>query len=129
MFSLWICALNNGFLIDCGSFCNFVPSLQVLVLVAIVLLADARPQGSKEATIVRYENENIGVDGYKFAYETSDGIQREEEGELKNAGTDDEAIAVRGSFTWKDEATGQVYTVTFVADENGYQPKTEIKRK
>lgn len=72
-------------------------------------------------------NENIGIDGYKFAYETSDGTKRDEEGQLKNAGSENEAIAVRGSFTWKDEVSGQVYTVTFVADENGYQAQVNPK--
>lgn len=88
------------------------------------MLVAARPQSSKDATIVKYENENIGVDGYKFAFETSDGTKREETGELKNLGGDEgEAVVMRGSFTWKDEETGQVYTITFIADENGYQPQ------
>lgn len=86
-------------------------------------MALARPQDSKTATILKYENENIGVDGYKFAYETSDGISREEEGQLQNAGSENEAIVVRGSYSYKDPS-GKEITVNFVADENGFRPQT-----
>lgn len=86
-------------------------------------MALARPQDHhKDAQILRYESDNIGVDGYKFNFETSDGMSRHEEGELKNVGTEQEALVVRGSFTWKD-AEGHEYTINFVADENGYQPE------
>jgi hypothetical protein len=42
--------------------------LQILVLVAVVAAASAAPQGGRDAQILRYENENIGVDGYKFRW-------------------------------------------------------------
>jgi Insect cuticle protein len=54
--------------------------------------------------------------------ETSDGVKREEEGVLKNVGTENEALSVRGSFQFVGD-DGQTYTVNFVADENGYQPE------
>ncbi len=39
-----------------------------IVLVAIVAVALAAPiDDSKDAVILKYENDNIGVDGYKFA--------------------------------------------------------------
>lgn len=97
------------------------------MLLAILGLALSKPQGSsKDATILRYENENIGVDGYKFAFETSDGITREEEGTLQNAGSENESLNAQGSFSYKDEASGKTVSVTFVADENGYRPKVTI---
>lgn len=55
-------------------------------------------------------------------FETSDGQSRQEQAELKNVGTDEEAISVKGSYSWVAE-DGQTYTVNFVADENGYQPE------
>lgn len=70
-----------------------------------------------------------GKIGYKlfnqkcfFSFETSDGHSRQEQAEIKNAGTDDEALSVRGSFSFVGD-DGQTYTVNFVADENGYQPE------
>lgn len=56
------------------------------------------------------------------SFETSDGISRQEEAELKNAGTENEAISVRGSYSWV-APDGQTYTINFIADENGYQPE------
>ncbi|KAJ6640664.1 Flexible cuticle protein 12 [Pseudolycoriella hygida] len=90
---------------------------------ALACCALAAPlDDAKNAQVLRYENDNIGVDGYKFAYETSDGVARQEQGELKNAGTDHAAIAVRGTISWV-AADGQQYTLNYIADENGYQPE------
>lgn len=39
-----------------------------IVFVAIVAVALAAPlDSSKDAVVLKYENDNIGVDGYKFA--------------------------------------------------------------
>lgn len=92
----------------------------IFALAASVCIA-APVDDSANAQILRYENDNIGIDGYKFAYETSDGVTREEEAELKNAGSENESLSVRGSFSFVG-ADGQTYSVTFIADENGYQP-------
>jgi hypothetical protein len=59
---------------------------------------------------------------FHYRYETSDGVKREEEAVLKNIGTENEAISVKGSFQFVGD-DGQTYTVNFVADENGYQPE------
>lgn len=40
------------------------------------------------------------MNNFRFAYETSDGISRQEQGELKNAGSEDEAMSVSGSVSW-----------------------------
>ncbi|KAG4077473.1 hypothetical protein HA402_002900 [Bradysia odoriphaga] len=94
-----------------------------IVFVAIVAAALAAPvDDSKDAVILKYENDNIGVDGYKFAYETSDGVSRSEEAELKNPGTEQEALSVRGTITWI-AADGVQYTLNYLADENGFQPE------
>lgn len=53
--------------------------------------------------------------------ETSNGIVSQEQGQLKNVGTENEAIEVRGQFSYTGD-DGVVYTVTYVANENGYQP-------
>ena len=54
--------------------------------------------------------------------ELSNGIKQEAEGLLKNAGSEDEALVIKGSFSYVAD-DGQTYTVTYVADENGYQPQ------
>lgn len=55
-----------------------------------------------------------------FRYETSDGSLREEAAELKNAGSENEALQVHGSYTYVG-TDGVTYKVTYVADENGYR--------
>ncbi|KAH0813485.1 hypothetical protein GEV33_009305 [Tenebrio molitor] len=59
---------------------------------------------------------------YNFAYETGDGIQAQEEGYLKNAGSQDEAQAAQGSFSYTSP-DGQQISVSYTADENGFQPQ------
>ncbi|CAO1320238.1 unnamed protein product [Diamesa hyperborea] len=94
-----------------------------IILAVCIAVAIAAPlDDSKDAQILKYENDNIGIGGYKFAYETSDGVSRQEEAELKNAGSENEAISVRGSYSWT-APDGQVYTVNYIADENGFQPE------
>lgn len=55
-------------------------------------------------------------------YETSNGISAEEQGHVINPGTENEAVAVSGSFKYIG-ADGVTYTVTYTADENGFQPQ------
>uniref|UniRef100_A0AAG5DE53 Uncharacterized protein n=1 Tax=Anopheles atroparvus TaxID=41427 RepID=A0AAG5DE53_ANOAO len=94
-----------------------------LIAVALLLGALAAPlDDSKNAQILRYNSENIGIDGYRFEFETSDGTSRTEEAELRNPGTDSEAIVVRGSYSYTGP-DGTVYVINFVADENGFQPE------
>lgn len=57
-----------------------------------------------------------------YSYETSDGVSRTEEAEVKNAGTENEILVVRGTIKWV-APDGQEYSITFIADENGFQPQ------
>lgn len=72
--------------------------------------------------ILSYENVNNGDGSYKYSYETENGIKVEEQGELKNKGTDNEIQSVRGSYSYT-APDGQLITVTYIADENGFQPQ------
>ncbi|XP_055373367.1 flexible cuticle protein 12-like [Condylostylus longicornis] len=94
----------------------------VIVLSALLAVALAAGGDPKDATVVRYDNDNIGVDGYKFGVETSDGKKHDESGQLKNVGSEQEGIAVQGSFSYVGD-DGQTYSVSYVADENGFQPQ------
>ncbi|KAH8314831.1 hypothetical protein KR074_000829, partial [Drosophila pseudoananassae] len=93
-----------------------------IVLFALFAVAIAAPTASSnEATVLRYESD-VGPENYLYALETSDGVSKQEEGHLENVGTKNEAIVVRGSYSFvaKD---GQTYTVNYIADENGFQPQ------
>lgn len=59
-----------------------------------------------------------------YSVETSDGKTHQEEGQLKDVGTENESLVVRGSFSYVGD-DGQTYTVNYLADENGFQPEGE----
>ncbi|KAH1013981.1 flexible cuticle protein 12 [Dendroctonus ponderosae] len=93
----------------------------IIFAIAAVALA-APPTPDSQAAVLRNEVDNIGVDGYNFSYETSNGIAAGEQGQVVNAGAENEALVVRGQFQYTG-ADGVLYSVSYVADENGFQPQ------
>lgn len=59
-----------------------------------------------------------------YRYELSDGSKHEEQGQLKNQGSENEALSVQGQYSWVGP-DGVTYTVTYIADENGFQPQIQ----
>ncbi|XP_031616480.1 flexible cuticle protein 12-like [Contarinia nasturtii] len=95
----------------------------IIVFTVLIAVAVAVPvEEDHAAVIVKSQNTNIGVDNWKWLSETSNGITQQESG---NIGSAQEGISVRGSFTYVDPNTKQQYTVTYIADKNGFQPKGE----
>ncbi|EDW68481.1 larval cuticle protein 65Ag1 [Drosophila virilis] len=92
----------------------------LIVFVALFALALAAPPQS-DVQIVRQDSD-VQPDSYKYGVETSDGTNKNEEGQLKNIGTEQEAISVKGSFSFVAD-DGQTYQVNYIADENGFQPQ------
>ncbi|CAO1320078.1 unnamed protein product [Diamesa hyperborea] len=90
----------------------------IIVFALCIVAALAAPA---DVSITKEAFETPSDAGYKFAFEQSDGQKREEVGEIKNAGSENEAISVKGSFSFVAD-DGQTYTVTYIADENGFQP-------
>ncbi|XP_075163468.1 larval cuticle protein 65Ab1-like [Haematobia irritans] len=91
----------------------------VIIFAALfaVVLAAPRP----DAEILKNDSE-VGPESFNFNVATSDGFSHKADGNLKDAGSDHEAIVVHGSYSWTDEKTGETFTVNYVADENGFQP-------
>ena len=88
--------------------------------------APNRPSGGAPAApsgppieIISFESENNGDGSYKFSYESANGIKAEEQGEVKNKGSDNEIQSVQGSYSYTSPE-GQLISVTYVADENGF---------
>lgn len=59
-----------------------------------------------------------------YRWETSDGSKHEEQGQLKNQGAENESLAVQGQYSWVGP-DNVLYTVKYIADENGFQPQIE----
>ncbi|XP_062549668.1 flexible cuticle protein 12-like [Armigeres subalbatus] len=93
-----------------------------VVFAAVLAIAVAAPVEDRDAQVLQYENDNQGLDGYNFKYETSNGLQRVEQAQLKSFGDDVSALVVRGMYSYQGP-DGQTYTVNYVADENGFQPE------
>ncbi|XP_064542632.1 larval cuticle protein 65Ag1-like [Drosophila montana] len=92
----------------------------LIVFVALFAVALAAPAGP-EVQIVRSDSD-VGPESFKYGWETSDGSSAQAEGQLNNIGSENESLAVRGSFSYIGD-DGQTYQVNYVADENGFQPQ------
>ncbi|KAL6436046.1 hypothetical protein ACFW04_005687 [Cataglyphis niger] len=59
---------------------------------------------------------------YNYNYETGNGIQAQEQGQLvKTKNGKEDALYVQGSFSYPDP-DGRPVALSYVADENGFQP-------
>ncbi|XP_050310050.1 uncharacterized protein LOC126746006 isoform X2 [Anthonomus grandis grandis] len=76
------------------------------------------------AKTLQYEFKRDGDAQYKFSFETSNGIKRDETGDEIPSIHDEtnKAALVKGSFTYPG-ADGKIYTVNYVADEAGFHPE------
>nr|NP_477274.1 Lcp65Af [Drosophila melanogaster]AAB48465.1 cuticle protein DCP7 [Drosophila melanogaster]AAB88070.1 cuticle protein LCP65Af [Drosophila melanogaster]AAF50691.1 Lcp65Af [Drosophila melanogaster] len=87
----------------------------LIVFVALFALAVADVQ------ILKQESD-VGPVSFNYGYETSDGSSAQAAGQLKNVGTDEEALNVKGTYSFVAD-DGQTYSIAYTADENGYQPQ------
>lgn len=103
-------------------FTQYVNIFQLVITLAFVITTLAQqppyPNPEQAAQILR-QSSDISPDGsYNYAYETSNGIYADEQGYPKS----EEILAAQGQFQYRGP-DGQVYRVTYVADENGFQPQ------
>ncbi|CAH0558125.1 unnamed protein product [Brassicogethes aeneus] len=96
-------------------------STKVVVAVALVTFVVALDD-SRNAQLTHYEYQNDGSGPFRFDFESSDGIKRQEEGTLVHEGSDHAAVIVRGSYSYVGP-DGVEYTVRYTADENGFHPE------
>ena len=96
-------------------------------MLAVALAAPQRSlQQSQQETYIVSEtpNNNNGIDGYQFGYQLSDGTSRQEQAEViaARSANEEATLRVRGSYSYYNPYDGQTYTITYIADENGFQP-------
>ncbi|KAJ8966063.1 hypothetical protein NQ317_001797 [Molorchus minor] len=109
------------------TYIEFVPFV-VLLFLALVATTQARPQFSQlknaAASILRFTNDLDPTGAFEYHVEQSDGTRQDAKGAIKNAGTDDEALVVQGSYSYVGD-DGKTYEVKYTADEEGYHPAGE----
>lgn len=59
---------------------------------------------------------------FYFSFETGNGINAEEKGQVKNIGSDNEAAEVQGSYSYT-APDGTSISITYIANEDGFQPQ------
>ncbi|KAI5631563.1 insect cuticle protein domain-containing protein [Phthorimaea operculella] len=99
----------------------------VTVLCLVALCVAVPQQNPQEVQILRFDSD-VQPDGYNFAYETSDGTSRQEEGKIDNPDSENAALTVNGQYSYV-APDGKHYTVTFTAGPNGFQPKTSLGQR
>uniref|UniRef100_W8AH96 Endocuticle structural glycoprotein SgAbd-2 n=1 Tax=Ceratitis capitata TaxID=7213 RepID=W8AH96_CERCA len=78
-------------------------------------------RGYEANAVILKQGFDLNPDGsYTYNYETSNGIRADEAGYLKNPGTQVEAQVMQGSYSYTGP-DGVLYTITYIADENGYR--------
>lgn len=95
-----------------------------LVFTVLVAIAVAAPAPNADTVLLKQESD-VGIDGYSFAYEQSDGSARQETGKLVNIAPEVDALRVRGTIEWVSP-DGQKFVLRYIADENGYQPEADF---
>ncbi|CAH2237009.1 endocuticle structural glycoprotein ABD-5-like [Pararge aegeria] len=99
----------------------------VTVVCVLAALCAGAPQNPQDVQILRFDSD-VQPDGYSFAYETSDGTSRQEQGKIDNPQSEDAALSVTGEYAYI-APDGKQYKVVFTADTNGYRPKTTLGQK
>lgn len=98
----------------------------------MIVVAAAAPQAPQAQAPAQSQNpdasaetlksaSDVGPESYQWEYETSNQIKANEAGQLKEIGTE-KGIAAQGAFSYVSP-DGTPISVTYVADENGFQPQ------
>lgn len=87
---------------------------------AVAIAADVpAPSSDAQAETLRFDSA-VNPDSFQYAYETSNGIKAQEAGQLKQI-ENEQSIVAQGDYSYKSPE-GQDISVSYIADENGYQP-------
>lgn len=85
-----------------------------MVLIASTQARSFARERDATAKILRSENEIYPDGSYQYGFETDNGIEVQESGVA--------GVSVSGSARWVDDE-GSPIELTYIADENGYQPQ------
>lgn len=92
-----------------------------IVLCGLLAVAYSAP-GHEEVPIVSQQMD-IQPDGaFRWSFESGDGTKQSQDATIKQVDKDTVIQAMQGSFEYKGD-DGQVYALTYTADENGFVPQ------
>ncbi|XP_055837773.1 larval cuticle protein 65Ab1-like [Episyrphus balteatus] len=91
-------------------------------LFAVVAVVCSVEQVKEPVKILRQESVKNEDGSYTYLLETDDGYFKEESGVVINPGSEDPKVRVSGNYHYVDAATGEVVSVEYTADENGFYP-------
>merc|ERR1712133_47172 len=100
-------------------------NMKSMILIAVFLAVAAAAPLEESAPIIliksQTQNHDTEKQEYSFSYEAENGISVSESGKQKQFGDKPEeaGISSQGKFSSPEE--GVTYTITWVADENGFQ--------
>ncbi|XP_058981778.1 larval cuticle protein 65Ag1-like [Musca domestica] len=100
----------------------------VVVFACIAALALAAPAPKEEKEIVEILKSEITKNdngSYQVVYESADGSTREEKATITDEGTEDEALEIKGSYKYINDA-GEEVEVFYTAGKNGFVPYGSI---
>eukprot|EP00099_Drosophila_melanogaster_P014279 NP_477280.1 Lcp65Aa [Drosophila melanogaster] len=97
--------------------------MKSILVLACLLSALCLAAAAPDAEIVDLVSD-VNADSYSYKFETSDGTKQEQHGSLKSLGPEEDALQVAGSFSFVGD-DGQTHAISYVADENGFQPQGE----
>ncbi|KAK3924537.1 Endocuticle structural glycoprotein SgAbd-1 [Frankliniella fusca] len=103
----------------------------VIVACALLAVALARPQQlqqqpTKPPVPILSQDAELSIDGsHHSSFQTGDGVSRSEQGVQKQLGPNDQGEAIQGQVSWTDN-DGVSHSLTYTADENGYQPQGDL---
>lgn len=85
-----------------------------IVLACLLAVAYA---GDERSAVSTAETQEVNPDGFKYQWETSNGIKANSEGQLR----DEHTQVVHGQWEYTSPE-GKLIKVSYVADDKGYQP-------
>ncbi|KAH8234067.1 hypothetical protein KR038_000578, partial [Drosophila bunnanda] len=99
----------------------------LFVLAVLAVSCHGLPVDSESTPVPILKSEtNKHNDGsYDTIYESGDGTQRQEDAAIVDAGTDEEALEVKGSYKYVNDL-GETVEVFYTAGKNGFVPYGSI---
>merc|ERR1712071_82910 len=97
-------------------------NMKSMILIAVLLaVAAAAPLEETKPILIKSQNHDTEKQVYSFGYEGENGIIVSESGVQKQIGDkpEESGTVSQGKFSYPE--AGVTYTITWVADENGFQ--------